>query len=76
MRKGFTLIEMIFVILIFGILSKFGAELLFKIYENYIYSNTSNRLLNQSEMAVTQISNRLHNRIKDSTIASVSLVDC
>ena len=73
MRKGFTLIEMIFVIVIFGILSKFGAELLFKIYENYIYSNTSNRLLNQSEIAVTQIANRLHNRIKDSTIARDSI---
>ena len=69
MRKGFTLIEMVFVIVIFGILSKFGAELLLKIYENYIYSNTYNRLQNQSELAVKQIANRLQYRIKDSTIA-------
>ena len=69
MRKGFTLIEMIFVIIIFGILSKFGAELLYKIYENYVYSNTFNRLQNQSEMAAKQIANRMQYRIKDSTIA-------
>ena len=69
MRKGFTLIELIFVIIIFGILSKFGAELLYKIYENYVYSNTYNRLLNQSEMAVKQMANRLQYRIKDSTIS-------
>ncbi|MCJ7765597.1 MAG: prepilin-type N-terminal cleavage/methylation domain-containing protein [Thiovulaceae bacterium] len=69
MRKGFTLIELIFVIVIFGILSKFGADILYKIYENYIYSNTFNRLENQSEAAVKQIANRLQYRIKDSTIA-------
>ena len=69
MRKGFTLLEMVFVIVIFGILSKFGAELLFKIYENYIYSNTFNRLQNQSEAAVKQIANRLQYRIRDSVIS-------
>jgi len=73
MRKSFTLIEMIFVIIVFGILSKFGAELLYKIYENYIYSNTFNRLENQSELAVKQIANRLQYRIKDSTIARDSI---
>lgn len=69
MRKGFTLLELIFVIVILGILSKFGADILYKIYENYIYSNTFNRLQNQSEAAVKQIANRLQYRIKDSTIA-------
>lgn len=69
MRKGFTLMELVFVIVIFGILSKFGADILYKIYENYIYSNTFNRLENQSEAAVKQIANRLQYRIKDSTIA-------
>ncbi len=73
MRKGFTLIEFIFVIVIFGILSKFGAEMLYKIYENYVYSNTFNRLENQSEAAVKQIANRLQYRIKDSTIARNTL---
>ncbi|WP_373033678.1 type II secretion system protein [Sulfurovum sp.] len=69
MRKGFTLLELVFVIVIFGIMSKFGADILYKIYENYVYSNTFNRLENQSEAAVKQIANRLQYRIKDSTIA-------
>ena len=73
MRKGFTLMELVFVIVIFGILSKFGADILYKIYENYVYSNTFNRLENQSEMAVKQIANRLQYRIKDSTIARDTL---
>ena len=73
MRKAFTLIELIFVIIIFGILSSFGAEILYKVYENYVYSNTFNRLQNQSESAVKQIANRLQYRIKDSTIARNAL---
>ena len=75
MRRGFTLIEMIFVIVIFGILSKFGAELLYKIYENYIYSNTLNRLQNKSELALKQIANRLQYRIKDSTISRANATE-
>ena len=73
MRKAFTLIELIFVIIIFGILSSFGAEILYKVYENYVYSNTFNKLQNQSEAAVKQIANRLQYRIKDSTIARNTL---
>ncbi len=69
MRKGFTLLEMVFVIVIFGVLSKFGVELLYKIYENYISSNVQNRLQGQTELAIEQISNRLVYRIKDTTIA-------
>ena len=73
MRKGFTLLELVFVIVIFGIMSKYGADILYKIYENYIYSNTFNRLENQSEAAVKQIANRLQYRIKDSTISRDTL---
>ena len=69
MRKGFTLLEMVFVIVIFGILSKFGAELLLKIYENYVFSNTYNRLQNKSEAAVKQVANRLQYRIRDSVVS-------
>ena len=72
MRKGFTLLELVFVIVIFGIMSKYGADILYKIYENYVYSNNFNKLQNQSESAVKQIANRLQYRIKDSTIARAS----
>jgi len=73
MRKGFTLLELVFVILVMGIMAKFGVELLYKTYENYIQSNTFNRLEKESEMAVKQIANRLQYRIKDSTIARATV---
>ena len=68
-RRGFTLIELVFVIVVMGILSKFGVELLYKTYESYILSNTYNRLSNESELAVKQIANRLTYRIKDTVVA-------
>ncbi len=69
MRRGFTLIELVFVIVVIGIISKFGVELLYKSYEAYVVSNTFNRLTNESELAVKQIANRLSYRIKDTVIA-------
>ncbi len=69
MRRGFTLIELVFVIVVIGILSKFGVELLYKSYEAYVVSNTFNRLTNESELAVKQIANRLSYRIKDTVVA-------
>ncbi len=72
MRRGFTLIELVFVIVVIGILSKFGVELLYKSYEAYVVSNTFNRLTNESELAVKQIANRLSYRIKDTVVARKS----
>ncbi|MDK9693179.1 MAG: prepilin-type N-terminal cleavage/methylation domain-containing protein [Sulfurimonas sp.] len=70
MRKSaFTLIELLLVIVIIGILSKFGIELLFQAYNNFIFSNTNNTLQSQSEAAVETIASKLMYRIKDSTIA-------
>jgi len=71
MRRGFTLLELIFVIVILGVMSKFGVELLYKIYVSYVSSNTLNRVQGQSELAVEQIANRLKYRIKDTTVAKV-----
>lgn len=67
-KKAFTLIEMIIVIVIMGIASKFGAELLMRAYEDYVYGTANNRLMAESEAAVTQIANRLQYRIKESII--------
>jgi prepilin-type N-terminal cleavage/methylation domain-containing protein len=66
--KAFTLIELILVIVILGIAAKFGMELLMRAYEDYIYGVSNNRLLGQSEAAVTQIANRLQYRIKESIV--------
>lgn len=68
-RKAFTLLEMIIVMVVLGIIANFGVEILVNAYSNYIFTSVQNRLQSQSEAAVNQIANRLEYRIKDSTIA-------
>jgi prepilin-type N-terminal cleavage/methylation domain-containing protein len=70
MRKSaFTLLELIFVIVVIGILSKFGVELLAQAYKSFIFSSINNSLQANSAMAVETIASRLQYRIKDSIIA-------
>jgi len=68
-RIGFTLLELVFVIVIMGILAKFGVELLAQAYSSYIHQKVYSELQAKSEMAVEFIAKRLEYRIKDSTIA-------
>lgn len=67
-RAAFTLIELIFVIVIMGILSKFGVEFLLQAYYTFIYSKINHELQSRSELAVQTIANRLQYRIPQSTI--------
>lgn len=67
-RNAFTMIELIFVIVVMGILAKFGVEFLARAYENFLFSSTNNKLMSKSASAVEFISNRLQYRIKDSVI--------
>lgn len=70
MRKSaFTLLELIFVIVVMGILAKFGVEFLSQAYKSFIFSSINNTLQSQSAAAVETIAARLQHRIKDSVIA-------
>jgi prepilin-type N-terminal cleavage/methylation domain-containing protein len=68
-RTAFTMIELVFVIVVIGIIAKFGVEFLIKAYDGYIFSVVQNRLQTQTETALEQITNRLQYRIKSSIIA-------
>lgn len=68
-RKAFTMLELVFVIVIMGLLAKFGIGFLAQSYNNFIYSQINNKLQSNSTTAVEFISARLQNRIKPSTIA-------
>ncbi|MDD5400775.1 MAG: prepilin-type N-terminal cleavage/methylation domain-containing protein [Sulfurimonas sp.] len=68
-RYAFTLLELIFVIVIMGILAKFGVELLSQAYRSFIFSSVNNALQSNSAAAVETIASRLQYRIKDSVIA-------
>lgn len=71
-RYAFTLLELIFVIVVMGILAKYGVELLSQAYKSFIFSNINNTLQSQSAAAVESIASRLQYRIKDSVIARES----
>ncbi len=68
MRKGFTFIELVFVIVVMGILAKFGSNLLATSYQSAASSSINNRLQVDTELTLNQLSNRLQYRIKDSII--------
>ena len=71
-RLAFTMLELVFVIVIMGILGKFGVEFIAQAYRNFIYANVNAKLQADSEMAVETIASRLQFRIKDSIIARVN----
>ena len=58
-RSAYTLLELIFVIVILGIVSSIGAELIAKVYENYIIQRAHHRAELKTELAALQIANRL-----------------
>ncbi|MFA6193160.1 MAG: type II secretion system protein [Sulfurimonas sp.] len=71
-RNAFTLIELVFVIVVMGIIGKFGVEFLAEAYKGFIFTNVNNTLQTNSATAVEFISTRLQHRIKDSIIARTS----
>jgi len=62
-KKGFSLIELIFVIAILGIVSSIGAEVLIKSTEAYLLQRTKQASSEKAELAVEQIANRLSYRM-------------
>lgn len=71
-RFAFTMIELIFVIVIMGIIGKFGVEFLAQAYKSFIFSKINHELQSSSEATVELIAKRLEGRIKDSVIARLA----
>lgn len=67
-KNAFTMLELIFVIVIMGIIGKFGTEFLAQAYKNFISTKIQNKYQNQSMSAVELIAKRLQYRIKNSVI--------
>ena len=68
-HHAFTMLELVFVIVIMGIIGKFGVEFLAQSYQSFISSSINNTLQTNSATAVEFIASRLQHRIKASTIA-------
>jgi prepilin-type N-terminal cleavage/methylation domain-containing protein len=58
-KKAFTLLELIFVIVILGIVASIGSELIAKVYGQYIIQRAQHRASLKTELAALQIANRL-----------------
>jgi len=67
-RGAFTLIEMVFVIVILGIVGMIGSDIIAKMYQGYLKSQIVNKLQQQTELVLDIISSRLKYRIKSSVI--------
>lgn len=68
-RSAFTMIELVFVIVVMGIIGKFGVEFLAQAYRNFISTTINHNLQSDSASAVEFVATRLQHRIKVSTIA-------
>ncbi|WP_069632468.1 prepilin-type N-terminal cleavage/methylation domain-containing protein [Campylobacter pinnipediorum] len=69
MKKAFTLIELILVIVILAIVAGMTLNLVFVIYKNYVQSESISRVGSQADIILDQISKRLEYRIRSSDIA-------
>jgi prepilin-type N-terminal cleavage/methylation domain-containing protein len=66
-RKAFSMMELIFVIVILGVVSSIGAEIIATVYESYIVQKALHRSSIKTQLALNQIINRLRHTIPNST---------
>ncbi len=57
------MLELVFVIVILGIVASIGSEMIVKVYESYIVQRAEHRATLKTELAATQIANRLASAI-------------
>lgn len=74
-RPAFTLLELVMVIVVFGIVASIGADIISSMYQNYLRTRAINRLQAQTEITLEQIARRLQFRVKESVIAREPNVD-
>lgn len=58
-RRAFSLIELIFVIVVLGIVASLGSQVIAKVYESYVLQRGMYRATMKTELALEQIGNRL-----------------
>jgi prepilin-type N-terminal cleavage/methylation domain-containing protein len=58
-NRAFTMLELVFVIIILGIVSSIGGSVIAKIYENYLIQKSIHSVSIKTELAAEQIANRL-----------------
>ncbi len=67
-KSAMTLLEIIFVIVILGIVSSIGAEIIANVYQGYIVQRAQYRANLKTELVLNAIGNRLHSAIKSTIV--------
>ena len=70
MRKSFTLIELVVVLVIMGIIATIAVEILLKVSQNYAISKAKNRMVFEDDLIINEIAAKFENRIPNSVIAT------
>lgn len=68
-NRAFTMLELILVIVILGIVSSLGSSMIAKTFESYVVQRAIHKASVATELAVTQIVNRITFRIPRTTVA-------
>lgn len=68
-RQAYTMIELVFVIVILGIVGSIGSSIIAQVYENYIIQRATHSASIKTEIAAQQIANLLSYRIPGTTLA-------
>jgi len=71
-RKAFSLIEVIFVLIILGIVSSIGSSIIVQVYESYITQRSIYKVSTKTELVANQLFNHLSLAIPNSTISKVT----
>jgi len=71
-KKAFSMVEVVFVILILGIVVSIGSEIIADVYRSYILERATHRSSIKTELAATQIANRLSYSIPGTIIGRKS----
>jgi prepilin-type N-terminal cleavage/methylation domain-containing protein len=67
-RAAFSMVELIFVIVVLGIVASIGSEMIAKVYHSYIVQRAQERASMKTELAATQIANRLASAIPGTVV--------
>ncbi len=74
-KPAFSLLELVFVIVILGIVASLGSELIAKIYESYVLQRAQHRSSIKTDLVATQVANRLRYAIPGTVIRRVGKTD-
>jgi len=72
-KKAFTMVELIFVIVILGIVASIGSQIIADVYESYIIQRAQHRASLKTEIVANQIANRLVRAISGTVVRRVDL---